>query len=41
LGYFAAGEVLTTRTILASALVVASVFLILRSPAEADARALS
>ena len=39
LGYFAAGEVLTTRTILASALVVVSVLLILRSPADANARA--
>jgi drug/metabolite transporter (DMT)-like permease len=37
LGYFVAGEVLTVRTILASALVVASVFLILKSPAEARA----
>lgn len=34
LGYFVAGEMLTTRTMLASALVVASVFLILRSPAD-------
>jgi len=33
LGYFAAGEVLTVRMILASALVVASVFLILKTPA--------
>src|SRR4030088_984503 len=33
LGYFAAGEVLTIRMILASALVVASVFLILKTPA--------
>jgi len=32
LGYFAAGEVLTIRMILASTLVVASVFLILKSP---------
>jgi len=32
LGYFAAGEVLTVRMILASALVVASVFLILKTP---------
>jgi drug/metabolite transporter (DMT)-like permease len=32
LGYFAAGEVLTIRMILASALVVASVFLILKTP---------
>jgi drug/metabolite transporter (DMT)-like permease len=32
LGYFAAGEVLTTRMILASALVIASVFLILKAP---------
>src|ERR1700733_6159795 len=35
LGYFLAGEVLTVRTILAAALVVASVFLILTAP---DAR---
>jgi drug/metabolite transporter (DMT)-like permease len=32
LGYFLAGEVLTVRMILASALVVASVFLILKTP---------
>ena len=32
LGYFAAGEVLTIRMMLASALVVASVFLILKTP---------
>jgi len=31
LGYFAAGEVITLRTVLASALVIASVFLILKS----------
>jgi drug/metabolite transporter (DMT)-like permease len=33
LGYFVAGEVLTVRMILASALVVASVFLIFKTPA--------
>jgi drug/metabolite transporter (DMT)-like permease len=32
LGYFVAGEAVTVRTILAAALVVASVFLILKSP---------
>ncbi len=39
LGYFVAGEVLSTQTILACALVVASVFLILRTPANSDSRA--
>jgi drug/metabolite transporter (DMT)-like permease len=38
LGYFVAGEALTLRMILASALVVASVFLILRTPAEMSRR---
>jgi drug/metabolite transporter (DMT)-like permease len=32
LGYFAAGEVLTMRMIMASALVIVSVFLILKTP---------
>ena len=42
LGYFAAGEVFTTRMALASVLVVASVFLILKSPqAAAEAPAIS
>ena len=35
LGYFVGGEALTVRTILASTLVVASVFLILKTPADA------
>jgi drug/metabolite transporter (DMT)-like permease len=41
LGYFVAGEVLTTRMVLASALVVASVFLILKNPDVAGTRAAS
>jgi drug/metabolite transporter (DMT)-like permease len=41
LGYFAAGEVLTMRMIMASALVIASVFLILKSPSAPDSRTVS
>jgi drug/metabolite transporter (DMT)-like permease len=41
LGYFVAGEVLTTRMLFASALVVASVFLILKNPVVAATRATS
>jgi drug/metabolite transporter (DMT)-like permease len=42
LGYFVAGEVFTTRMALAAVLVVASVFLILKSPqAAAEAPAIS
>lgn len=37
LGYFLAGEALTVQMVLASALVVASVFLILRKPEKANA----
>jgi drug/metabolite transporter (DMT)-like permease len=37
LGHFVAGEGLTVRMVLASALVVASVFLILKTPERADA----
>jgi drug/metabolite transporter (DMT)-like permease len=36
LGYFAAGEVITPRTVLAAALVIASVFLILKNESAAD-----
>jgi drug/metabolite transporter (DMT)-like permease len=36
LGYFVAGEAVTPRMIFASALVVASVFLILKAPAGTD-----
>jgi drug/metabolite transporter (DMT)-like permease len=38
LGYFAAGEVLTMRMVMASALVIVSVFLILKSPSAPDSR---
>ncbi|OLB09850.1 MAG: hypothetical protein AUH10_13560 [Gammaproteobacteria bacterium 13_2_20CM_66_19] len=38
LGYFVAGEAVTTRMILASLLVIASVFLILSAPADFDSR---
>src|ERR1700756_4313521 len=38
-GYFVAGEALTTRMIAASVLVVASVFLILKTPTDPDSRA--
>ena len=38
-GYFMAGEALTTRMIVASVLVVASVFLILNTPTDSDSRA--
>src|SRR5438552_1397366 len=38
LGYFVAGEAITTRMILASLLVIASVFLILSAPAGLDSR---
>ena len=41
LGYFVAGELLTTRMVFASALVVASVFLILKTPDVAGTRATS
>ncbi len=39
LGYFVAGEVLTLRMIMASALVIVSVFLILKNPAGPDSGA--
>jgi drug/metabolite transporter (DMT)-like permease len=38
LGYFVAGEAITTRMILASLLVIASVFLILSAPADLDSK---
>jgi drug/metabolite transporter (DMT)-like permease len=36
LGYFLAGELVTTRTVLASTLVIGSVFLILSKPTHAE-----